>query len=121
MNAWRAVAILILALASPATFAQSGNEVLGWCKIFVDTKGNAFQSGRCLGFMEGGRQGLEFASYISIKLKALSKPSFCVPDGVTNGQLGQVLIQYFERHPAELHEPAVGLFSSALVEAFPCR
>lgn len=112
---------LVLAGTGSGAVAQSGNQVLSWCKIFVAAKGEAFQAGRCVGFMEGGRQGLEFAIFIAMKLKGTDKPSFCVPDGVTNGQLGQVLIQYFERHPAELHEPAVGLFSSALVEAFPCR
>lgn len=77
-------------------------------------------AGRCIGYLEGGLTGLELANDAAKKMKPPVALGFCLPDKVTNGQMARVLVSYLERNPARLHEPTLGLYLRALVEAFPC-
>jgi hypothetical protein len=46
---------------------------------------------------------------------------FCLPSGVTVGQVKLVVIRYLQTHPERLHWPWSGLATMALAQAFPCR
>jgi hypothetical protein len=47
------------------------------------------------------------------------KPLYCVPSGVTVGQLIKVFLKYASDHPESLHEPRDFIIRMALGEAFP--
>lgn len=48
-------------------------------------------------------------------------PKTCLPQGSNTGQWTQVLIQYLEANPAELHKSGTTLAIAAFRKAFPCR
>jgi hypothetical protein len=45
----------------------------------------------------------------------------CVPDGVSAGQLVEVVKKWLREHPENWHYGADSLVAAALQEAFPCR
>ncbi|WP_343725484.1 Rap1a/Tai family immunity protein [Herbaspirillum huttiense] len=45
---------------------------------------------------------------------------FCVPEGVTAGQLSDIVLKYFSDHPSTRHFDAVLLVRAALLEPYPC-
>ena len=49
-----------------------------------------------------------------------TKSLFCVPQGVTTGQLRKVLIDYVGQHPEQTEFNAAILVGNAFIEAFPC-
>ncbi len=46
---------------------------------------------------------------------------YCVPMGVSSGQLNKVVIKFLNDHPESLHFAAASLTQRALLEAFPCE
>ncbi len=44
----------------------------------------------------------------------------CFPDGVTGGQLRDVMTKFLDENPERLHDPGVNLAAEAFEEAFPC-
>jgi len=45
---------------------------------------------------------------------------FCVPEGVTIGQMLDVYVEWLHAHPADRHMEASTLFYVATRDAFPC-
>lgn len=46
---------------------------------------------------------------------------FCIPQGVTTGQLRKVLLEYVGQHPEQAEFNAAILVGNAFIEAFPCE
>lgn len=46
---------------------------------------------------------------------------FCVPEGVTNDQIVDVVIDFLERNPGQRHQGSVNLVFTVFMEAFPCQ
>jgi hypothetical protein len=124
-------------LFSTGAAALSGNELLQDCRSEP-----GFKSGYCLGFIVGsgygyseGRQGGALYQYFGRSLKNLkefqdraseadavsrSAAYYCIPSGVTQGQMLEVVTKYLEGNPALRHWDATLLVAAALKEAFPC-
>jgi hypothetical protein len=51
--------------------------------------------------------------------RSLRRP-YCVPDGVTARQLGDVAWKYLDEHPADRHLPAALLVRESFRAAWPC-
>lgn len=100
---------------------MSGNEYLvmcaGWKAGHLDTQGNMDEGFRCIGFVQGWYQELLLLSNIDPKTVCIIRP----PDGVTYGQIIDIVSAYIVNHPATRHELAVGLANEAMVAAFPCK
>lgn len=60
----------------------------------------------CAGFLEG--------------VAVMNGSAFCTPDGVTVGQMRDVLLKYLDTHPAHRHRDYRAITLEALVRAFPC-
>jgi hypothetical protein len=45
---------------------------------------------------------------------------FCLPAGVTQGQIGEIGLNYIRDHPEDRQLAAVDLINSSLEKAFPC-
>jgi hypothetical protein len=107
-----AVAIL-LALTMPASAEDlnSANYYLPGCKGWLDREKKvpgpveALKEGLCAGFIEG-------LTYIG---------TFCVPSGVTSGQVVAVVVKYIEARPERMHEQFGKLAIEALRAAWPCK
>lgn len=100
-------------LASPAQ-AIDGNELYKWAREWNNQKGE---------YLGGAYQG-----YLIATADALDKTDipwapvkFCIPDGVSNGQVGDIVFQWLEDHPEKRHYLASELVVVALSEAFPCN
>ncbi len=64
--------------------------------------------------------GLSDASHPAIATNLLGLTGYCRPEGVTRGQIMDIVKKYLAGHPEERHLPAVVLYYHAIIEAFPC-
>jgi hypothetical protein len=85
--------------------AQSGNALLRALK----DKDNFFANGYAKGYINGFVDMLESADIV------------CVPDGVTNGQIYDVVQQHLEQNPAARHRRGSNLIVSAVGTVFTCK
>lgn len=53
-------------------------------------------------------------------LQAMGTKLYCPQDGVTLGQMQNVVLKYLQDNPAQLHHPFIALVIAALTRAFPC-
>lgn len=96
-------AVVTTGTAYPKEDLYSGNTWLVICKS---------DSLMCLGYV--------VALLDTGALYDVGKGLWCVPRGVTPGQVQKVLARYLETHPATLHERFIYLAGLALIEAYPC-
>jgi hypothetical protein len=85
---------------------------------YFDATGNALkaQMASRSEFLLGYAQG-----YIQAVSHSLSlSNSTCIPDGVLNQQVYDVVEKYLTNNPAKLHMSQFSIVSAALLEAFPC-
>ena len=77
---------------------------------------SAYEKGMCLGYIVGVVDSFN----TTYALKENEK-IFCIPPGVTSGQLVLVMKKSMQEHPETLHLPASAHTLSALTAAFPCE
>src|ERR1700689_3719645 len=111
--------LIILATATVLLFsvrdakALSGNELKGYC---AKPEGS-FEYSLCIGYITGSLD-----SYVSMeKLSVIPPKSFCLPNGVTNGQFLAMTKKNLEDHPEQLHFIASSFLLEMIGEAFPCN
>jgi hypothetical protein len=104
------VAVLLLASGGAWAYFKTGNELLANCT------GNSFKEGYCLGYIAS----VSDTHNTWVDLGNMSE-IFCLPKGVTQGQLQSVGVKYLEENPADLHLTASSLIAHALGRAFPCN
>lgn len=77
----------------------------------------------CLSSSTSFRQGVCSGTVNAIVLVGPLLPSelrICAPATATNTQAVKVVVAYFQRIPARMHEPFAGLTIEALRRAWPC-
>lgn len=90
--------------------------------------GNVFMQNFCskpddphiaaLGYLHGFDNGNRVALIFAEKKGVLP---YCIPDGVTYGQMGRVLCRYLKDNPNQTHESMAALTAAALAKAWPCK
>ena len=75
-----------------------------------------YEQGMCLGYIVGVVDSFNTTNAIKGEKKI-----FCIPSGVTSGQLVLVMKKSMQQHPETLHLPASAHTLSALTAAFPCN
>ena len=112
MTAKHSFACLILGLivASP-TFGQSmtGNELKRMCDD------DALELG-CLAYIRGALETYQFVGFASEEFVAI-----CYPDGVSTGQITDVVRKYINDTPEDRHLSAYFLAIVAVAEIWRCR
>ena len=107
------IAVALTALWSEKAAAIDGNKLLEQCEYFganlPTLPVDASKGGYCIGYTIGVHDALVGTNH------------FCMPDGVTGGQLGDVVKLYLRNHPEDRHRPADELVAAALKEKFPCN
>jgi hypothetical protein len=123
MKAWIEAIALVGMLGSSVAMAEGrdGNELLTQCQSYIkmiDGERNYtyIDAGACGGFIQGFNGAVQFYSEV---LKKDDK--YCIPDGVTNAQLGRIVVKYLKDNPKELNESRVTLVWLALRDAYPCK
>lgn len=86
---------------SVVSYFKDGNQLLQNCDRSSD-----FDQGICAGYVIGAVDGL------SAKVGK-------IPDGVTIGQMKDVIIKYLVDHPESRNSPAASLVYLAVLEAWP--
>ena len=105
-------------MASPAMAEGfiNGRELLGHCVQAQDKVKTAnHDAGRCFGFISGVTD-----LYDILISEAIVKPTYCPPHNVSLIQMINVVVEYLQKHPEDLHYSASSLVMGAYVEAFPC-
>ena len=62
-----------------------------------------------------------FFGYVLGAVESCSPSQCCVPEGVNNKQMVDVVVKYLKDHPEELRFPAIVLIQKAISMAWPCR
>ncbi len=96
---------------------ESGNAFLSLCEDSADSasKQSHLQQGECFGYVDGVDDGIRIAYDI------MSQPKpYCLPDGVTHGQMMRVLIKFIKDHPEKAHSQTRVLEIRSFMDAFPC-
>ena len=115
---WIAIVVLMFATVGHAGKAeagvyQNGTELLAFCES--GTLGDVGDNAMCVGYLAGLADITDFyGEYGRIT------EDFCIPEGVTLGQLKKVAIKGLNEMPQDLHLAASSLVGFIFVEAFPC-
>ena len=120
----KVLALLISLSLSLPVYADAvfynGNDLLSQCrehsKFLSDREHNAYKAAACLAYMVSASDA--HGAYVAWERMP---PYFCKPDGVTQGQLTDIVIKYLEANPEKLHLSAGGLVANALYAVFPCE
>ena len=108
-----------LAFSSSSVMAEGfvdGREILGPCLQARDKMTTAsHDAGRCFGFLSGVAD-----LYDIMTSEGLVKPSYCPPVNVSLIRMINVVVNYLQQHPEDLHYSASSLVMAAYADAFPC-
>ncbi|WP_368428612.1 Rap1a/Tai family immunity protein [Sulfuricaulis sp.] len=102
---------VLLSVTSPA-FAQAyvnGNRLLELLESRDVASRNAAH-----GYIQGVVDAIWFTA------SAMSTPMLCLPDGVTPGQLAEIIQNHYRRFPERRHYGASGEIYGAINEKFRC-
>lgn len=104
-----AVALTPTAAEARDVAVDDGNDLLDVC-----SKTDYYSQGYCLGYIRALSSGVD-------AVLATSNQKICYGQGVTIGQIRDVVVAYIRRNPAKRNENAMVLVSWASVEAWPCK
>jgi hypothetical protein len=91
---------------------MDGNKLFPFCR---DAEKDYYSNGFCDGYITGVYDALQG------KGKGLNGVTFCPPNGVTIGQLSDIVKKWLVDNPQHRHFVADSLLVAALSEAFPCK
>ena len=111
MNKTLMGALLLLAAAGARADIFDGKELISRC-----TSQRIDEVNTCVGYLAGIADSDRAAP-----AWRSTKSLFCVPQGVTTGQLRKVLVDYVGQHPEQMEFNAAILVGNAFIEAFPCE
>jgi Rap1a immunity proteins len=89
---------------------STGNDFYSTCK-----SSDPLEQVSCVSFMRGVLDGVSVDRIIG-KIP----PAWCTREGVTNGQLRDVVVKFLENDPSIRDQNAAGIILFAMVGAFPC-
>jgi len=96
---------------------KGGNDLLEYCyEIETASDFGTFNAGMCAGYILGAIDADRSLGSVW-GVTAI----YCVPDGVTVGQLVKIVRKYLLEYPEELHQVAAGLVIVAIAEVYPCE
>lgn len=111
--------LLVLGLSSTGKAAsfESGNKLLEKCK-----GENNIDFGICVGYITAVSDEIAFEEkrYAVVNGKPIAMLRACVRNGVTAGQLRDIVVKYLTEHPEIRDYSAEGPVGVALASAFPC-
>ena len=103
------LSLLTMAEQAAGSF-ETGASLLSYC----DSK-PGFEQGVCSGFIVS----VSDTHNTLANWRDLPK-AFCIPAGVSRGQIREVFIKYAKEHPNKLHTSASSLVINAFIQAFHC-
>ena len=114
------LAALMVLVVGVATAADTAAQLLENCKDALANNETA-GAGVCLGFVGGTWEAANMVNAIRrFDPNCFELPSYCIPNGVTLGQMVQVVVKYIKQHPENLHNKASIVSLNAMRTAWPC-
>lgn len=110
------VLLVVLAAMRPVPASAqfyTGNKVYTECTADENAATYNVARALCLGFVVG------VYDVVVPLIRSSGESALCVPDGVTLGQVTDVVIKYLRDNPAKRNNPAASLVTEALLEAWP--
>ena len=105
------IAVMTVTAYSRVVKAVTGNQLIEYCRAGDESRDQPI----CLGYILGAAEGINlFAN------NALATQPYCFPDGVTADQVVNIVLNFSEAHPEDLHLTASFSVLGALTEAWPC-
>lgn len=104
-----AAGLSILSNHAKAQDVHSANHLLRTCTPADDIGYLA-----CVRYISGYARGFGHANVLS------ASPLACMPAGIENGQIVEVVLKYIRSKPEKWHNNADAFIFLALVDAFPC-
>jgi hypothetical protein len=105
------MAVAGLGVVGPAKSGyETGNDLFAACTGTDSSSGAGYFL--CYGYISGI---VDYSYYVNV-----GSNQFCVPAGVTKGQLKDTLIAFLRRNPKDRHLSASVIVVAALREAYPC-
>lgn len=105
----------LLNVSSPSRASfRNGNELLPDCLSGPSDSTYYQNQAYCIGYIIG------VVDDQSLYADALGKRLYCLRPEVTAGQIKDVVVAYFQRHPEKRDFGGAALVITALMEAFPC-
>lgn len=92
----------LILFQSETALALTGNELKGYLGNDV-----GLNKGIAYGYMEG---------VIDARAREI-----CLPNGVSKGQMIDIVVNYLNAHPEVLHQPADDIVFFAITKAWPCK
>lgn len=115
------VVILACCGMQAATHFYTGNQLIARCTDNNPATRNLNLTA-CVSYIVGVvDEHVLYAEQIKLERTFHLMVPFCPPDGVTQGQIAKVFVQWANAHPEKLHESAARLAHLALSEAWPCK
>jgi len=122
---WAVALVWVIGNTEPAYAEGNGHDLLRQCTQAVNAMGgsgtepntvNYMDAGQCMGLVDGFAGAAAF-----YESQAGAPRAICFPaDGLTMGQSVQMVRQYLESHPEQLHESATVLIFGAFLANYPC-
>jgi hypothetical protein len=106
-----ALAVVALFTMACAAQADTGNELKSYC-----TGRSGFDSGRCHGYISGV---VEWQLIIAAAQR-MAPIKYCLPEGVTYGQIVDIVKKFMADNPDKTHWEASVIIHNAVLNAFPC-
>lgn len=115
-------ALALGASHSPATAeAQSIFNGNGFYSQCGDAKAGSFEAAYCLGFVVGLSTVDPPTTARTLEdFKSRRGQVYCQPNGITNGQIYEIVRDYVRRTPRYRHMGMTYLYTLAMNEAYPC-
>lgn len=114
MKKYVAILSLIASTVSVPSHAMlAGNELHEICKSGMDAA--------CDYYIMGSAEGLSLMNLIASDVAKDVKQTICLPSGVTNRRLIDIVKKYVQDNPKKRNQPASGLVFLALTDIFPCK
>ncbi|ROZ79815.1 Rap1a/Tai family immunity protein [Ramlibacter sp. WS9] len=115
---------LLAALSANAHAFENGTELFEAMSKGTALRQNGammFIAGTVDGIQEGFAFGHQTATGKKMTMGAAGRMmGYCLPRGVTNGQLSDAVKQYLTANPAERQRGATAVIFGSMVKAFPC-
>jgi hypothetical protein len=113
--------ILSILLASLATEAKAGLAFVDGNQLYSDcTSSDYFFRGGCLRYVLGIYDAAETEAIWIGGHSTILGWHWCAPDGITAGQIVDVVVRHLRDNPQDRHLDAPGLIAKALSQAWPC-
>ena len=115
-SGWRLALGMVLCVVGAAVPTRGFASFQNGNTLWADCNGKAddwFIKGYCAGYISSISDALDG--------NAIDGYRACLPNGVTIGQVQDVVVKWLRAHPEKRHFQAAGLVAQALEDAFPCK